>query len=147
MDWKQYVSAAALAFSLVTFGFTYSLSARTATTSVRPVLVFEYTEPDGWSVRNVGSGPALNVLIAHKNEGDSWQKPVRIPPLQKDGKLQLRWLGTLNVRTIGANYSDVTNRPYSSTCTDDLSRTFDGNELPSWPEDQIQALWKLAPAK
>jgi hypothetical protein len=146
VDWKQYVSVAALVFSLVSFGFTYSLSSRSAVTSVRPVLVFEYDQADGWSVRNVGNGPALNVLIASKSASD-WQQPVRIPPVQKDGRIALHWLGHLNVRTLGASYADIANRQYSSTCTDDLSRTFDSNELPSWPESQIQAHWKLLPAQ
>jgi hypothetical protein len=147
VDWKQYVSVAALVFSLVSFGFTYSLSSRTAVTSVHPVLVFEYAQPDGWSVRNIGNGPALNVLIASKSEMSDWQQPVRIPPLQKDGRIALHWLGHLNVRTLGASYSDIANRQYSSTCTDDLSRAFEGNTLPSWPESQILAHWKLPPAQ
>ena len=64
VDWKQYVSVAALVVSVTSFGLTYRLSTQTATTSVQPVLVFEYSGDIGWSVRNVGNGPALNVLLA-----------------------------------------------------------------------------------
>jgi hypothetical protein len=53
VDWKQYVSVAALLFSLVSFSLTFSLSRTSAMTSVRRLLVFEYTGDEGWSVRNV----------------------------------------------------------------------------------------------
>ena len=93
MDWKQYVSVAALIVSVVSFGLTYSLSARSAVTSVRPVLVIEYSQQDGWYVRNVGNGPALNVIVAMKDKTSDWKMPVRIPPLQKDGRFSLDWVG------------------------------------------------------
>jgi hypothetical protein len=145
MDWKQYVSVAALAFSLVSFTFSYSLSSRSAVTSIRPVLVFEYTHDAGWSVRNVGSGPALNVLIASKNEGGDWRNPVRIPAIQRDGHFLLSWIGHQNIRTLGATYMDIAERDYSSTSVNDLSQTFEGNKLRAWGESEIAAHWKAAP--
>ena len=147
MDWKQYTSVAALVFSLVSFGLTYALSTQSATISVRPVLVFEYTQQAGWSVRNVGNGPALNVLVAGKDEGADWRNPVRIPPLQRDGQFLLSWVGHQNIRTLGASYTDIADRQYSSTSTDDLSRIYEGNHLKVWSEGQITAHWKLAPAQ
>ena len=39
-----------------------------------------------WSVRNVGNGPALDVLIARRTDDQSdWTYPVRIAPVSKDG--------------------------------------------------------------
>ena len=145
MDWKQYVSVAALVFSLASFGFTYALSARSAVTSIRPVLVFEYTAQTGWSVRNVGSGPAMNVLVAARAEGSDWHDPVRVPALQRDGHFVLSWVGHSNVRTLGATYMDIADRQYSSTSTNDLSQTTEGNTLKKWTESEITAHWKVPP--
>jgi hypothetical protein len=146
MDWKQYVSVAALLFSLVSFSLTFGLSKSSAVTAVRPVLVFEYSESDGWSVRNVGNGPALNVLVATKNDDSDWLQPVRIPTLKRDGAFPLNWIGHLNVRTLGASYMDVSARQYSSTSTNDLSEVYEGNRLREWPEKAISAHWKVAPS-
>jgi hypothetical protein len=144
MDWKQYTSVAALAFSLVSFGFSYSLSSHSAVTSIRPVLVFEYTHEIGWSIRNVGSGPAMNVLVARKDEGSDWRDPVRIPALQRDGRFPLSWIGHANIRSLGATYFDIADRPYSSVSTNDLSTTTEGNLLRAWSESEITAHWKKA---
>ena len=143
MDWKQYVSIAALLVSIISFGLTYSLSTQSAITSVRPVLIFEYNQQDGWYVRNVGNGPALNVLIAMKDETSDWKMPVRIPPMQKDGRFLLHWVGHLNIRTLGATYTDIAARVYSSTCTNDLSNFYEGNKLKQWGENEITAHWKV----
>ncbi len=147
MDWKQYVSVAALLFSLVSFALTFSLSRTTAVTSVRPVLVFEYAEPEGWVVRNVGNGPALNVLVAMKDDDSDWSRPVRIPTVKRDGAFELRWLGDVNVRTLGVSYMDIAARVYSSESTNDLSEIHERNLLPEWPEDSITAHWKLPPSE
>jgi len=147
MDWKQYVSVAALLFSLVSFLLTFSLSRTSAVTSVRPVLVFEYSAGEGWSLRNVGNGPALNVLVAMKSNDSDWLQPVRIPALGHDGSFQLRWLGHANVRTLGASYVDIIARAYSSISTNDLSEVYEGNRLREWPESSISAHWKVAPVE
>lgn len=143
MDWKQFVSVAALIVSIISFSLTYSFSTKSAITSVRPVLIFEYSQQDGWSVRNVGNGPALNILIAMKDDTSDWKMPVRIPPMQKDGRFSLHWVGHLNIRTLGASYTDIAERTYSSTCVDDLSNTYDGNKLEQWVESDITAHWKV----
>ena len=145
MDSKQYLSVAALIFSLVSFSLSFGLSRSSAVTSVRPVLVFEYEDTEGWSVRNVGNGPALNVLVAMKSDDSDWLQPVRIPTVKRDGSFRLHWIGSLNIRTLGVSYMDIAARPYSSTSTNDLSEVHEGNHLREWPESQISAHWKLPP--
>ena len=107
--------------------------------------MFEYAQQTGWSIRNVGNGPALNIFVASKDEGSDWRDPVRIPPLQKDGHFSLSWIGHQNVRTLGASYTDIADRWYSSISTDDLSKIYEDNHLKRWPESQITPHWKLAP--
>ena len=103
MDWTKYVSAIALVVSVGSFGLSYNLSHESAITSVRPVLVYQFDERKGWSVRNVGNGPALDVIVAMKKDDKAdWTQPMRIPPLAKDGEFNLnKWDIYNNARTLG----------------------------------------------
>lgn len=144
MDWTKYVSSVALVVSIASFGLSYRLSRDAAITSVRPVLVFQFDVNTGWSVRNVGNGPALDVLVAMRT-GDNadWTQPLRIPPLSNDGEFGLqRWAVYADARTLGATYRDIQQRTYSTTCTDDVSVVQVGNALRTWPDSQIGRHWQ-----
>jgi hypothetical protein len=84
---------------------------------------------------------ALNVLVAQKKVGGEWFKPVRVPPLAKDTEFGLRWLDRVNTTGLGTTYTDYEDRAYSSTCGDDLSRTFRGTRFGPWPEEMIGRHW------
>jgi len=143
MDWKQYVSAAALVVSIGSCTLSYNLSRQSAVTSVLPVLVFQYDRNSGWSLRNVGSGPALNVLVAMKKDDRAdWTQPMRIPPLSKDGQFSLqKWPFYGSARMLGATYFDVQQRRYSTTCVNDVSSINEGNVLKVWPDAEIRRHW------
>lgn len=143
MNWKEYVAAVALVVSIGSCAVSYHLARQTVATSVRPVLVFQYDPNDGWTLRNVGNGPALNVLIALKTDDlADWTEPMRIPPLSKDGQFSLqRWAVYWRSRTLGATYSDIQERVYSTTCTNDLSEIHEGGVLKSWPDSEIRRHW------
>jgi hypothetical protein len=131
----------ALVVSIMTFALNYRHTRRSAVLSRKPVLVFEYDGERGWLLRNVGSGPALNVVVAQKRVGGEWFNPVRIPPLAKDGEFLLAWLGHVNTTGLGATYSDTENAPYTSTCGNDLSRTAEGHGFGPWEESKIGRHW------
>jgi hypothetical protein len=83
------LAVAALALSLVSFVLTYRAGHAEDRRSRIPVLVFIYDDArGGWALRNVGNGPALNVLVAQKHvKGDrcgQWYRPVRVPPIARD---------------------------------------------------------------
>jgi hypothetical protein len=65
---------------------------RAVTRSVRPVLVFVCEVRDEvWRLQNVGTGPALDVLVAEKDRDEQpWARFKRVPPLPKDGEIRLR---------------------------------------------------------
>src|SRR6266404_1422855 len=128
------LSSTALLLSVVTFALNYRQSRRNAIVSRKPVLVFEYDGDNGWALRNVGAGPALNVVVAQKRVGGEWFNPVRVPPLSKDGKFVLLWLNHVNTTGLGATCTDTEQLPYTSTCGNDLSKTFKGALFGPWPE-------------
>jgi hypothetical protein len=73
---KDLVSAAlsstALLVSVVTFALNYLHSRKSAVRARKPVLVFEYDGDVGWVLRNVGAGPALNIVVAQKRVAGEW---------------------------------------------------------------------------
>jgi hypothetical protein len=61
---------------------------------VKPALVFVYDPTAGWQVQNIGSGPAMNIVLAQAGRADDykhWTSPIRIPPLKKDGLFGMHW--------------------------------------------------------
>jgi hypothetical protein len=56
-------------------------------------------------------------------------------------------MGHTNVRWIGATYTDIDGRAYSSECSDDLTRISDGSVLPHWSEQQIRRAWQQTDAE
>lgn len=135
------LSATALIVSLFTFVLNYRFARRSAILGRKPVLVFEYDGNIGWTLKNVGAGPALNTIVAQKRVGGEWFNPVRVPPLAKDGHMVLTWLGHVNTTGLGATYSDFNGKPYTSTCGNDLSQVFDGTRFGPWPEAKIGRHW------
>jgi len=146
---KDIISAAlaltALLVSLVTFALNYRHARQGAVQARKPVLIFEYDGGTGWLIRNVGAGPALNVIVAQQRVGGKWFNPVRVPPLSKDGRFILEWLNHVNTTGLGATYTDTEQLPYTSTCGNDLSAVCKGTKFGPWAESQIGRHWNHPP--
>jgi hypothetical protein len=144
MDPKDILSATAIVISICTFGLSFWFTVRSSIAAKRPVLVFVYDGSTGWVLRNIGGGPALNVIVAQRRVGGEWFNPVRVPPFAKDTEVVLSWLGHVNTTGLGATYTDYEDRSYTSTCGDDLSRTFPGTRFGPWPENMVGRHWSQA---
>jgi hypothetical protein len=139
------LSSTALLVSMVTFALNYRHTRRSAVLARKPVLIFAYDGDHGWVLRNVGAGPALNIIVAQKRVGGEWFNPVRVPPLSKDGKVVLGWLNHVNTTGLGALYADTEQLAYTSTCGNDLSQVFSGTLFGPWPEVEIGRNWNHPP--
>jgi len=139
------LSVTALFVSALAFALNYRHTRRAAVLGRKPVLVFEYDGNRGWVLRNVGSGPALNIVVAQKRVRGEWFNPVRVSPLAKDGRFVLRWLGHVNTTGLGSTYTDSENCAYTSTCGNDLSRVHEGVLFGPWEEAQIGRHWNHPP--
>jgi len=85
------------------------------TRGLRPVLVFVCEVRDKvWCVQNVGTGPALDVVVAEKDRNEQlWARFKRLPPLPKGGKIQLRSAPSF----FAVTYHDAENHAYSTICS------------------------------
>jgi hypothetical protein len=107
----------------------------------KPVLVFvDEPEQGCWVLRNVGSGPALNIVVAQRQDGE-WFNPVKVPPLVSGASYKLSWLGRVNDTGLGTTYADAEGLAFTSTLGDEIVHTYDGNRLPEWPDDEIERYW------
>ena len=120
-----------------------------------PVLVFEWDpQANQWVLRNVGSGPALNIIVAQgkappsrsgillqRGVHEPWFNPVQLPPLAKDAHFPLQWI--VEESGLGATYADAMGAIYTAKCGADRSVTFDGLHIPAW-EHGVRAHWALA---
>ena len=145
MDVSNVLATVAVLVSLFTFVLSHWHDRRMAILGRRPVLVFEYDGNRGWILRNVGSGPALNAIVAQQEDGARWFNPVRIPPLGVGSEFIPQWLGHVNTTGLGVLFDDTEGRPYSATCGNDLSRVFDGYRFGPWQEREIGRHWNHPP--
>jgi hypothetical protein len=147
------VSITAIIISAVTFGLSYRASQTAERRTRIPVLVFMYT-PQGWLLRNVGNGPALNIEVAQKivqgEQAGHWIYPVRVPPIGKDNEILLKWLDHDNQHGLGAVYEDflgadddsAAGRVYTATCGKDRNTIKPGRHMRTWPATEIVAQWQ-----
>jgi hypothetical protein len=130
------LSGLALVVSFLSFQLT-------AVRSVKPVLTIAYQSDAGWSLTNVGNGPALNVIVAQRRTEGEWFDPVPVPPLALGGKIRLGWLDHTSIKWLGAAYNDIDGRQYSSTTTEDLTTVQTGSPFPQWRDPDIRKQWQV----
>jgi hypothetical protein len=136
------ISIVSIAIALFSFTLNYGLARRAAVRARKPVLVFvDAPEQGTWVLQNVGNGPALNVLVAQRQDG-KWFNPVIVPPLSADSSYPLKWLGRVNSTGLGATYSDFEDTAYTSTLGGERSRTHEGNRLPNWSDREVRRHWE-----
>ena len=139
-----FISAFSVTIAALSLVVNFLLNHRAAVRARKPVLVFvDEPETGCWTLQNIGNGPALNVLVAQRAQGQ-WFNPVRVKPLGKDAAFPLQWLGRVNNTGLGATYTDFEGRPYTSTLGADVSRAYDGAQLPEWSDREIARYWELS---
>ncbi len=136
------ISSVALLLSIIATGASIYFPNLSLKIGLMPTLVFIYSPSDGWALRNVGNGPALNIVVAYQMHTDrDWQNPTRLYPIPQGDKLTLTWVGH-NPDKLGVVYSDANNRFYTSICDDDLTNVVEGIALPKWKESEIVKSWE-----
>jgi hypothetical protein len=144
-DVSVLIAALALTVSVASFVFALHKGRYDQIMSIRPAVVFVY-DKDGWFAHNLGSGPALNLVVVWREpeeQGGQWVKPVRIPPLKRDGSFAIHWDKHNDTHGLGATYEDMWGRKYTTTCEHDLSRIQPGLTIGGWAPGAVVAEWQL----
>lgn len=146
LEWKDVLSPGIAAFAFLISVLAFRLNKQVAALSRKPVLVFIYDNTRGWILKNVGSGPALNVIVAKRR--DEWFCPVRVPPMGKDAEFIPLWLDHVNDVGLGATYTDSENKPYTSITANDWTKMYEGTRFGPWRDEQkIGRHWEENPCK
>jgi hypothetical protein len=154
-DAVKMLSSAVAVGALILSAVTFALSQRSAHAADRrsriPVLVFVYDSTYHWLLRNVGNGPALNIVLAIKarHTDESWQNPTRIPPIGRGEEFHLDWLHDSDISVIAASYEDFLaadnpgkSRSYTVSMFGDINRVVPRRELPQWGINESLAYWQ-----
>ena len=146
LELKLSLSAFAIVVSLVSLFASLMIAKWNSRASIKPVVVMVFEDGGHWRIQNVGNGPALNLVVAIKQEDGEWQNPVRVPPLSKDGDFLLQWQED-KVKQIGVSFEDFSGRAYTSICHNDVSRVYKGYKLKRWKDEDIKRHWKVMRGK
>jgi hypothetical protein len=110
------------------------IARQAVTRSLRPVLVFVRDEHQVWFVKNVGTGPALDILVAEKDRAEqTWNRFKRLPPLPKDGQIPLPSAPSF----FAVTYNDAENKRYSTICSGFRNRLQKGHVFDKPDEKKI----------
>jgi hypothetical protein len=144
------ISVASVAIAFASLVVNFVLNHRAAVRARKPVLVF-VDESRTWVLRNVGNGPALNVLVAQRDTNKkTWFNPVLVPPFAKDTSIALTWIDVASDPGLGASYEDFESRRYTATLGAEIARSYDGDRLPRWNmagsiwEAEVKRYWELS---
>jgi hypothetical protein len=136
------ISLVALTLSIIATISSIYFSNIGIKTNVLPTLVFVYDSDKGWSINNVGNGPALNVVVTHQTHGENkWIEPTRLYPIPENDTVYIAWVGH-NPDKLMATYTDVHNRSYSSLTDEDLTTISDKDVSQPWKDTDIRRIWE-----
>ena len=127
LDTAILISLLALLLSLLTFvlserraGRAERRAQRADARSQRPVLVFQYDPVHGWSLSNVGTGPAVNVTVgARRSPQSDWTHLTRLHALGVGSTARIHWALHDNLHDFAAQYTDADSRSYSVVAADE----------------------------
>lgn len=111
---------------------------RTIRSSARPVLIFSMTADYRWKIENVGTGPAINVVIADRHKTGDLESITNCFPIAAGAFLALPWI-TAGWELI-AVYTDVFNGKFTSICQGNRNRVVKRDLFPHWKTDKHQWL-------
>lgn len=132
---RDLLTLLALSLSFISFLVNYRHARRSLALGRKPVIVFEYSLEVGWSLRNVGNGPALNLMVGEMLD-DSVIDPGRIPALAKDAVVRLQQYEHRNLSLV-AIYSDPEEIQYTALIENDRSRILPGIRGKGWGEQAL----------
>ncbi len=139
-------SGVALLVSVVVFYENRRRSIEAAKLQRRPSLVFAWDHEQGhWDLDNIGNGPALDVVIVQRIDGQ-WALPLRMPELPAGGRgiVPRRWLEQRHDDPgLAARYRSVTAEPYMTETGDDVSTITEGwGTLPAALWGDVEPHWR-----
>ena len=111
-----------------------------------PALVFTWVASPrpAWVLTNIGSGPALDVVIVQRIRGQ-WTHPLRMPEMavQDTTFVPEGWMSWGQDPGLGARYRSITGEQYMTKTGDDWSQHSTGwGDMPATLWEEIEPHWQ-----
>jgi hypothetical protein len=139
------VAGIALVVSLIVFVDNRVRQLRAARLARQPALVFSWDKPSTtWVLRNIGNGPALDVVIAQRIDG-LWTHPLRMPEMPVDGTetVPRRWAEAWSTNPgLGSRYRSIAGESYATTTGEDVSTIATGPDVFKLDTSTIEPHWQ-----
>jgi hypothetical protein len=102
---------------------------------VKPVLVFLRRSSHEWELANVGTGPALEIMVGEMQwDAKEWSRFTNCYPIPADHRIDTPWL---NAVALGVQYADIDGRKYTTVCRYDRNDVKRGHLFAAtWPKLQ-----------
>ncbi|GJQ57918.1 MAG: hypothetical protein D8M57_04110 [Candidatus Scalindua sp. AMX11] len=139
IDIKLLFSGISVAVSMTAITVSYLSARKAGITGIRPVLVFCFNSGSGWSLKNIGNGPALNIVLALLDADNRWVSPEGIPSLAVNGEFVIGGFNTqIEFIGWGCFYTDISASPYSSTQKGSETQIVASPHVPAWNSAEIE---------
>ncbi len=136
MNTTDFIAGASALISLAAVGFSYFTFRRSLSAAARPILIFSMTSSYRWRIDNVGSGPAINIMVGDRNRDGAFISITNCYPLSPGGRLDLPWLEA-GIELVVV-YTDVYDNAYTTICNWNRNRILSRNEFPEWEPNREQ---------
>jgi hypothetical protein len=155
------ISAIAILVSVVSFLLSYQASQRAERRARMPVLCL-FPGDVGWQIRNVGNGPAINIIIAQGRgskqgnrlinlgkgvaSSETWLNPIHLRPMSAGDIQSVPW--KYQTSGIGISYTDSLSFAYTMKMSEVGSRVMEHVQIPEWPHAdwiQLNGIEKITP--
>lgn len=132
-DWiasvSVFVSCLALAISYIAYRGTLRAA-------IKPVLIFSMSTDVRWQVQNVGTGPAINVMVVDRHDDGSTDSAANCHPLAAGAHHDLPWLKAGH--ELIAIYRDTFGTTFTTVCKVNTNTVRAGNAFPDVHADTHQ---------
>ncbi|KHE91726.1 MAG: hypothetical protein K8F52_12295 [Candidatus Scalindua rubra] len=139
IDIKILFSGIAIIVSIIAITISFLSARKSRIIGLRPVLVFYFQSGRGWYIKNIGNGPALNIILALLDADNRWISPEGIPSLAVNGEFVFGSFNTeIKINGWGCLYTDIAERSYSSIQKGNKTQIATGSLFPAWNSDEIR---------
>jgi hypothetical protein len=128
------IAALPLVISIVAVLIAYYSYRGSVRSSMRPVLVFSRTPTSWWKVKNVGAGPAINIVIARIGIDEEIDSATACYPLAAGDEYDLPWIR--GGPSLASTYTDVFGGRFTTSCDGNSNTLRSGHRPKLRPTDQ-----------
>jgi hypothetical protein len=135
MNITDAIATASVILSVIALFISYYSFRRTLHATSKPVLIFSMNSMFRWRLENVGSGPAINLIVGDKDREDGFVSITNCYPLSAGACLEVLWIK--GAYELVAVYTDVYGNTFTTICSGS-NRVLNRNQFPEWKPNQEQ---------